>query len=145
MKADFDYLSLLVGEFFLDDHISSRFNMIHDNQISGWEIWLQIEFSHFLTNHASQPEWWREHSLPYDRRMQKEKWSLRPDFLIRKKGWKTETYMVLEIKQHPNPATCMRNMLSDYEKISKMKKSAMQMRSAVESWNIQDAPGTRSG
>ncbi len=128
MNTEFAYMSMLIEEFFLDGHISSRFAMIENNDISGWETWLQIEFSHFLSSHSSKPEWWREYSLPYDRRMEKEKSIFRPDFLIRKKGWKTESYMVLEIKQHPNPAVCLKNMLSDYGKILKMKKSALNMR-----------------
>lgn len=129
MKEDFSYLSLLIKEFFSSEHIIERLNLIYkDERISGWEIWLQIEFSHFLATHNSEPEWYRESPLKFDRRKEKEKSYFCPDFLIRKKGWTRESYVALEIKQHPIPASCIRNMRSDIDKVSKMRISELNIR-----------------
>ncbi len=129
MQADFNYIFELVDEFFADDHIQNRFSIINDWDISGWEVWLQIEFSHFLATHLSNPEWHREIPIEYDRRKEKNKYFFKPDFIIRKKGWRIDTYSAIEIKQHPNAASCIRNMNKDVERISKMKTSQLNMRS----------------
>ena len=105
------------------------YSIINDWDISGWEVWLQIEFSHFLATHLSNPEWHREIPIEYDRRKEKNKYFFKPDFIIRKKGWRIDTYSAIEIKQHPNAASCIRNMNKDVERISKMKTSQLNMRS----------------
>jgi hypothetical protein len=81
--------------------------------------------------HESEPECHREETLMYDNRREKEKSCFRPDFLIRKKGWRTDTYAMLEIKQAPSPTTCMNNLLSDIKKISKIKPSALFVRTLL--------------
>lgn len=129
MQQDFNYISGLICEFLSDIHIINRFKVIQEKRISGWEIWLHIELAHFLSLHESRPEYHREIALAFDRRKEKKRAQLRPDFLIRKKGWRTESYAALEIKQHPNPNTCISSMYKDIQKLSKMKESAIQMRS----------------
>ncbi len=129
MQKDFEYLSGLIGDFFDQPRIGRTFNIIEENEITGWEVWFQIEFAHFLSQHDSSPEWWREHTLKYDRRIEKIRNSCRPDFIIRKKGWKTDSYVALEIKQHPNAKACVNNMFKDIEKIFKIKDSELDTRS----------------
>lgn len=128
MKRDFSYIQGLLADFFNEKQIQSGLRLIKDNEIAGWEVWLQVEFARFLSTHYSEPEWWREVALEYDQRREKERSFLRPDFLIRKKGWRTESYAVLEIKQHPDAGSCMNNMMRDMVKVSKMRQSALDMR-----------------
>ena len=128
MQTDFNYISELVDEFFSSDHIQNRFSIINNYDISGWEVWLQIEFSHFLGTHLSQPEWHRELPIEYDKRKEKYKTFFKPDFIIRKKGWRIDTYSAIEIKQHPNAASCIKNMIKDIDKVSKMRTSQLDMR-----------------
>ncbi|MDK2124377.1 hypothetical protein [Parachitinimonas caeni] len=129
MQADFDYLCTLIHEFFSQEYIPQRFKVINDYNITGWEIWFQVEFSHFLASHISEPEWWREYKLGFDRRSEKNRLHFRPDFLIRKKGWRVDAYAVLEVKQNPSMVSCITNMQKDMEKVSKMKRSEIDMRS----------------
>lgn len=129
MRKDFEYLSGLVGDFFKQSRIGRSLNIIEENEITGWEVWFQIEFAHFLSQHDTSPEWLREHTLKFDRRMEKLRTSCRPDFIIRKKGWKIDSFVALEIKQHPNAKTCVNNMFKDIEKIFKVKDSELDTRS----------------
>lgn len=128
MRTGFDYLADLADEFFAQRFTQQSLRLIHQHKISGWEVWLQVEFGHFFSLHDSKPEWWREEPLEFDRRSEKERQFFRPDFLIRKKGWKRESYIALELKQHPVAATCISNMAKDIGKIDKMKRSSIDLR-----------------
>jgi len=129
MRRDFNYLHTLVSAFFSKRHIQKGLNIIRTSEISGWEGWLQVEFAYFLSEHDSGPEWWREWPVEYDYRKEKDRWFLRPDFIIRKKGWKTESYVALELKQHPEAGSCLNNMMADVAKVSKARKSELDIRS----------------
>lgn len=129
MNADYYYLSSLLSEFFSQNNIQNRLNIIHEHDISGWETWLQIEFSAFLAAHPSEPDWDREVTLCVDKRKEKNKLTIRPDFIIRKKGWRQERYMALEIKVHPVAKSCIHNMMADFEKLGKMRVSELDVRS----------------
>ena len=129
MQKDFDYISELIHEFFSKAYIIERFKIIHENDITGWEVWFQIEFSNFLALHKSEPEWGREIKLEFDRRSEKIRSYFRPDFIIRKKGWKIDTYAVLEVKQDKSIVSCIKKMQVDIEKVSKMRSSEIAMRS----------------
>jgi hypothetical protein len=108
--------------------IVDAFSIIGANEISGWEVWLQIEFARFLSGHHTEPTWWRESKLEFDYRKEKEKYFFKPDFLIRKKGWHSDGYAALEIKQHRNAAICVSNMINDLVKVSKVRKSELNLR-----------------
>lgn len=129
MSRDFEYIKELLNGFFDNEEIKERFGLIEKNGVTGWEIWLQIEFAHFLTKHESKPDWRREESYQYDKRKEKIKLKLRPDFLIRKKGWRKDEYMALEFKQNSQPRACLKNMLTDLEKYRKILQSHSDLRS----------------
>lgn len=129
MSTDFDYLQTLADDFISIPRIRQAFALIERQEISGWEVWFQIEFSQFLSNHESEPEWWRESTVDYDRRMEKEKVQCRPDFLIRKKHWALDRYAALEVKQHPQAGHCIKNMVADLRKMSKVRASSVDLRS----------------
>lgn len=127
IDRDFQHLNGLLGNFFAQDHIQQKLHIIHDNEITGWEIWLQIEFANMLIN--TEHLYWREQPLEYDYRQNREKFYFRPDFLLRKKGWAQDRYMAVEFKQNPNPTTCIKNMASDLKKIGQIRKSELDLRS----------------
>ncbi len=128
MNSDFEYLFNLVSTFFSRKRIQKQLDILNEYEISGWEIWLQIEFAYFLSEQNPTIEWWREQLLEYDYRMEKEKCFLKPDFLIRKSGWKKETYIALELKQHSIAGSCINNMMSDVKKIYKVRQSELDIR-----------------
>ncbi|TQO72015.1 hypothetical protein FLM06_19065 [Vibrio cholerae] len=63
MKRDLEFINESVEQFFGQKHIRERLNHIELNKITGWEIWLQIEFSVFIDSHIDVAEWCREY--PY--------------------------------------------------------------------------------
>lgn len=129
MKRDFHYIADLLEGFFKQRKIGKALRIIEESDITGWEVWFQIEFSYYLSQHESFPEWWREWPVEFDRRREKEKIFCRPDFIIRKKGWRQDAYAALEVKQHPEAAVCFSNMMKDIEKIAKIKSSSLDVRS----------------
>lgn len=128
-QKDFEYLSTLLHDFFKQPSLRKSFRIIAEREISGWEIWLQIEFARFLAEHPSTPEWERECAFEFDYRRESMRWYLKPDFIIRKKGWAIERYLALEIKQHLNLRNCVSNMIDDLSKVAKMRKSEIDLRS----------------
>ena len=67
--------------------------------------------------------------MEYDYRKVKDRSLLRPDFIIRKKGWRLDSFIALEFKQHPDAGACINNMLSDVEKVSRARESEIDIRS----------------
>jgi hypothetical protein len=129
MNQDFEYIADLIEEFFSQSRTQQSLSIINAQEITGWEVWLQIEFSYFLSNHLSKPEWWREEILDYDQSLEKERKFLKPDFLIRKKGWKRETYVALEFKQHINASNCIANMRKDMQRVERLDQTSINLRS----------------
>lgn len=128
MKTDFQYINDLVFDFVTQAQIIDSLQLIHEQDITGWEVWFQVEFSRFLASHHTEPIWDRELGLEFDYRKEKEKYFFKPDFLIRKKGWRKESYAALEIKQHRKASVCVSNMLKDLEKVSKIRNSEIDLR-----------------
>jgi hypothetical protein len=129
VNPDFEYLAELLEDFFRQRRVGRALSIIEDQDITGWEVWFQIEFANFLSQHDSLPEWWREWPVELDRRKEKASTFCRPDFIVRKKGWRKESYAALEVKQHPDAGACFSNMMRDITKISKVRVSALDIRS----------------
>ena len=128
-RADFEYMTELLHELFNRPSLQSAFKVITDQEITGWEIWFQVEFARFLAEHSSEPEWHREQSLEFDYRMEKQRYYFKPDFIIRKKHWALDRYVALEIKQHLHLGNCISNMVTDLAKVAKVRKSELDLRS----------------
>lgn len=128
MKADFLYINELVSDFVSQKQFVNALRLIYEQEITGWETWFQVEFSRFLSTHHTEPVWGRELALEFDYRKEKEKYFLKPDFLIRKKGWRKESYAALEVKQHRDSATCISNMMKDLKKVGKIRASELDLR-----------------
>lgn len=127
INRDFEHLNGLLAEFFSSQEIKQKLNIIDQYEISGWEVWLQIEFANLLSQ--TEHEWWREWTVDSDLRKKPDRPRQRTDFLLRKKGWTLDSYIGVEFKQNKNPASCIRNMFKDLEKLSKVKLSEIDMRS----------------
>ncbi|WP_318437090.1 hypothetical protein [Photobacterium leiognathi] len=129
MKSEFEYLETMLEEFLNKDYVIERLYVIDSMDITGWEIWFQIEFSFFLANHESEPEWYREYLFAIDARKDKLRSYAKPDFLIRKKGWARDRYAALEVKLHPSATSCVSNVLADFDKVRKIRNSEIDLRS----------------
>ena len=108
LNRDFDHLSTLLHLFFEREDICQKLNIIDQNNITGWEVWFQVEFANMLC--STDHEWWREQALSCDMRKKPERPTLRTDFLLRKKGWAQDSYIALEIKQNRDATSCVKNM-----------------------------------
>ena len=128
MEGDFDFLKELIANFFKQEDLQQKLQIIYeDERIRGWELWLQIELACFLAENT-MVDWERESSIAFDGRKERNKTFFKPDFLLRKKGWRRESYIALEIKQHSEAIACIDNMLKDIEKVSKARESSADLR-----------------
>ena len=126
---DFKFSVSLLEDFFSQRKIQQSLEIIWDQDITGWETWLQIEFSTFLiVDHANEIEWYREHQILADRRKNKERTKMSADFIFRRKGFKRDSYIVLEFKQNPSLKACFSRMVKDIEKIDCARASSIDMR-----------------
>ncbi len=133
MQKDFYFIVDLVLGFVKQRHIQNRLNFIYTCGVTGWETWFQIEFAHFINNHNNVAEWSREDQFLTDKRKAKFKSKMAIDFLVRKKGFSKNKYIVLELKQHNSIDTCIAKMMDDIAKLDKIKQSETYFRSF---WNI---------
>ncbi|SFV71359.1 hypothetical protein MNB_SV-13-849 [hydrothermal vent metagenome] len=132
-KRDFDFTVELFDSFFSRKKIQKRLSIINEKEITGWEIWWQVEFATYLsTKDERVSEWYREWKYPLDKRVSSQS-DMFIDFLIRQKYAKKNNFIALELKQHIYAKTCIRNMLEDTDKVFSMRKSASDIRSF---WNI---------
>lgn len=134
VKSDLAFLSKLISDFFdpvRENEITSRLSIINkeENEITGWETWLQVEFYLYLmTRKDCVKDVIREYSYNLDSRtsyvQRSGKKVCRIDIEICKKNAKAnEKWLPLEIKQHKSGSSCIRSMLADYEKYEAIKPS----------------------
>lgn len=128
MRGDFVFICDLAAQFFSQTHIKKRLQQIEAHDISGWEIWLQIEFSVFIATHTDVAEWWRECLYKIDRRYTPKRQHMMIDFVLRKKHTAREEYIALEIKQHMSASTCIKNMVTDIDKVYLVRNSEDDLR-----------------
>jgi hypothetical protein len=55
MISDSAYILDILEQFFKDKEIKKKFQIIQNSNITGWEIWLQIEFAYFLNGLEGSP------------------------------------------------------------------------------------------
>lgn len=121
---DFEFTVSLLESFFTQNKIQKSLQIIWEEQISGWETWVQIEFATFLSS-FNDIEWLRECSLLPDRRKDKQRTIIRPDFIFRRKGFSKDRYILLEFKQnYSSTKQCFRGMFDDIKKISSLRGSS---------------------
>ncbi len=129
VKNDFKFVAMLVADFFKQKHIQKRLDLIEERDITGWEIWLQVEFSVFLDTHIEVAEWGREFQYSIDRRKAKNREHMAIDFVIRKRSALKHWYIALELKQNSSVKSCIRGMMEDTRKVALVRGSHDDLRS----------------
>lgn len=119
ITKDYDFLISCFSRFFKDKNIIKKLNNIENLEISGWEIWLQVELLIFLASLDDVGEVYREERCFMDLRKEKLKTLCSIDFIIRQKG--AHSFIPLEIKQNSEATSCIRNMCKDLEKYNKIR------------------------
>jgi len=133
MKKDFQFVESTMQEFFEQEEIQTKLNQILEHDLTGWEIWLQIELALFLKKQPGIAESYRECTYTIDRRKTKKKYSIAVDFLIRRKNYTKDYFIGIEIKQNQSAISCISNMLDDATKVANIRGSEDDMRSL---WNV---------
>lgn len=95
---------------------------MYETDISGWEIWLQVELALFFQGHEKIADWNRERRYSVDKRTSNSRNNVSIDFHLRKKH--THDAIPLEIKQHKKPSLCIQSMGADARKFSTIKSSS---------------------
>lgn len=126
-RGDFAFVSELVDDFFRRVTIKRALKIIESHTISGWEKWLQVEFAAFIQGRPDVAEWCREFRYGLDRRVSKSRSTCSVDFSIRQKN--KQSWIAVEMKQIKSPASCIKYMVKDVGKISKIKTSEDDIRS----------------
>jgi len=129
LQKDFEFVKNLKNEFFSQRKIQHSLTVIQKKDISAWELWWQVEFATFLSQHKDGHEWYREQHIDVDRRKDKEKSKLIADFIIRPKNHALEKFILLELKQNRSVTTCISNMVKDVNKIDKARAASLNQRS----------------
>ena len=119
INKDFDFLKKIFLKFFQQKHIINRLNDIERLNISGWEIWLQVEMLIFLCAQDNVQEAYREERCFMDQRKEKLKSLCAIDFIVREKG--AHSFIPIEVKQNMEAAACIRNMIKDLDKYNNIR------------------------
>lgn len=128
-RKDFDFTVSLFEDFFAQSKIQKSLKVIEKYTISGWELWWQIEFATFLSEHPDRHEWYREQAIDVDRRKNKNKDKLFADFIIRPRNHARDRFILIELKQNSSTKTCITNMTKDALKVWVAKESSLTQRS----------------
>ncbi|PSU23177.1 hypothetical protein [Photobacterium kishitanii] len=128
-KRDFDFIATLVAAFFQQRHIKKRLELIESKLITGWEVWLQVEFSVFLEAQLEVAYWEREFQYSIDRRKARHREYMAIDFVLRKKNATRGQYIALEVKQNSSVKSCIRGVMKDIHKVALIKGSYDDLRS----------------
>ncbi|MCW8347595.1 hypothetical protein MD535_16460 [Vibrio sp. ZSDZ65] len=129
MKTDFQFTLALVEDFFQQPAIQSRLQLITQHRITGWEIWLQVEFACFIDTYPEIGNWYRECQYDIDKRRSNTRKSMAIDFAFRRKHTNKDKYIALEVKQSLSTTQCIHNLFKDVEKVWHMKSSEDDLRS----------------
>lgn len=123
LNGDFEFLSNLFDKFFTQKIIRDRLNLIEKTNITGWEVWLQIELSFFLNKQENVMEWVREIPCSTDKRVEKLKDKGIIDFWLKERNKSTETMIAIELKQAKSAKSCITAMMKDLNKFHSLKPS----------------------
>lgn len=124
---DLEFLISVVKPFFKQAHIKKTLAAIHEDKITGWEKWLQIEFASFVREHESVKAWGRESRYKLDQRMTRNKLTCSVDFILHQRN--KHSHMAVEMKQVNAMTSCVAAMLRDVKKLQKIKGAEYDIRS----------------
>lgn len=122
LKKDFDFLKEILTEFCNQPSFIERLQTIAQTEITGWEIWLQVELAIFLQEHEQVSDWKREIRHSLDMRKSDYWNNASIDFYIRQK--RAQSDIPLEIKQNISARACIKSMADDIKKFRNIKDSS---------------------
>lgn len=114
----------ILSDFFRAASVRKALRLIESMEISGWEIWLQVELARFVAEHPRIGEWHREYPLTLDRRMRARRRVANVDFVLRQKWGRKDRPILVELKQRRRPSSCVRGMIRDLQKLSRLRRSS---------------------
>ena len=125
-QKDFEFLKDLSCSFFRKRSIIKTLKIIDEQGISGWEKWMQIEFAKYCNERENVAQWCREEKYKLDRRTSRRRNTCSIDFSLRQKH--KQTWVALELKQKKRASTCIKSMLKDVVKVTKIRNSEYDIR-----------------
>ncbi len=121
LNGDFKFLCGLFDKFFSQAKIKKQLNIIDETNITGWEVWFQVELALFLNECDNVPIWMREVPCMTDKRRNKIKNKGIIDFYLREKNKSTNKMIALELKQIKSIKSCITAMNKDIDKFNSLK------------------------
>lgn len=117
LEADFLFVRDHISQFFDRGAVCRALDFIDEVGITGWEKWWQVEFAAWLAESDGIGDWVMEEDFLTDLRRNSKKNLIAIDIGFRLKGFSTKEMLFLEIKQNSDWRRCVKNMLSDIEKV----------------------------
>lgn len=111
---DLEFLASLADDFFSQRSIRKTLSVIYEEEISGWEKWLQVEFASFVHDHEDIKAWGRETPYSTDKRITKARERCAVDFILHQKY--KQSHLALELKQIDSIARCTQAMIKDIQR-----------------------------
>lgn len=124
---DLEFLASLADDFFSQRSIRKTLSVINEEEISGWEKWLQVEFASFVHDHQDIKAWGRETPYSTDKRITKARERCAVDFILHQKY--KQSHLALELKQIDSIARCTQAMIKDIQKMLTIRQSEFDIRS----------------
>ncbi len=126
-RRDLEFITTLAEGFFGQRTIRRTLRVISEQEISGWEKWLQVEFAAYIHDHDDVKAWGRETPYSTDRRIERAREKCAVDFIIHQKY--KQSHLALEIKQVNSVGRCARAMVGDILKMFAIRQSEFDIRS----------------
>jgi hypothetical protein len=126
-RRDLEFITALAEGFFGQRVIRRTLRVIGEQEISGWEKWLQVEFAAYIHDHEEVKAWGRETPYLTDRRVERAREKCAIDFIIHQKY--KQSHLALELKQVDSVGRCARAMVTDIKKMFAIRKAEFDIRS----------------
>ena len=124
---DLEFVTSLAEGFFAQRAMRRTLRVISEQEISGWEKWLQVEFAAYIHDHEEVKAWGRETPYLTDRRIERAREKCAVDFIIHQKY--KQSHLALEFKQINSVGRCARAMVGDILKMLTIRQSQFDIRS----------------
>lgn len=124
---DLNFVNSLAEGFFAQRSLRKTLSVIRDEEMTGWEKWLQVEFATFIREHDGVKAWSRETPYAIDKRIEKARERCAVDFIVHQKY--KQSHLALELKQIDSVARCAQAMIKDIQKMRSIRRSEFDIRS----------------
>ncbi len=125
MATDQKFVIELFQGFLKKKGTRDTLNIIFGTEITGWEKWLQIELAKHCSDHPDIKSWGREARYELDKRSAiRSKTAV--DFFVHQK--QKHSPLGIELKQANSLRSCIKAMIADKKKVSRIKWSQDDLR-----------------